>query len=86
VPAGGLSLWADLGAPLSSALAAVAPRYGVRVAPGSAFGVDGGFDQRLRLPFAAAPDQLERGVAGLAAAWAGLATAGATAPAPSVPI
>jgi DNA-binding transcriptional MocR family regulator len=86
VPAGGLSLWADLGAPLSSALAAVAPRYGVRVAPGSAFGVDGGFDQRLRLPFAATPGQLERGVAGLAAAWAGLATAGATAPAPSVPI
>ncbi len=79
VPAGGLSLWVDLGSPVSSTLAAVASGHGVRVAPGSAFGVDGGFEQRLRLPFAAPVDQLERGVAGLAAAWQALPAASAPA-------
>ncbi|MDO8120357.1 PLP-dependent aminotransferase family protein [Isoptericola sp. b490] len=72
VPAGGLSVWVDLGAPLSSALAAVAPRHGVRVTPGSAFGVDGGFETRLRLPFAAPAEHLVRGVTALASAWATL--------------
>ena len=77
-PPGGLSVWADLGAPVSSALAALAPSHGVRVAPGPAFGVDGSFEDRLRLTFAAPPEQLERGVAGLAAAWRSLGV-GATA-------
>ncbi len=86
VPAGGLSLWVDLGSPVSSTLAAVASGHGVRVAPGSAFGVDGGFEQRLRLPFAAPVDQLERGVAGLAAAWQALPGDAAPAPAQAVPI
>jgi DNA-binding transcriptional MocR family regulator len=86
VPAGGLSLWVDLGAPVSSTLAAVAAGHGVRVAPGSAFGVDGGFEQRLRLPFAAPVDRLERGVAGLASAWQGLAVAPTPAPVEAVPI
>lgn len=79
-PPGGLSVWVDLGAPLSSALAAVAPRHGVRVVPGSAFGLDGSFERRLRLPFAPRVADLERGVAGLTAAWRTLAptAAGAT--------
>lgn len=72
VPAGGLALWADLGAPVSSALAAISTRHGVRVVPGTAFGVDGSFEQNLRLPFTTSPDDLRRAVAGLAAAWAGL--------------
>lgn len=85
-PSGGLSVWVDLGAPLSSALAAVAPRHGVQVVPGSAFGLDGSFEQRLRLPYAARVADLERGVAGLAAAWRTLAP-GASAVAPtSVPV
>ena len=45
-PRGGLSLWADLGAPVSSALAAISTRHGVRVVPGTAFGVDGSFEQQ----------------------------------------
>lgn len=68
-PAGGLSLWVDLGAPVSSALAALAPRHGVRVAAGPAFGVDGSFEQFLRVPFTESPEALARGVRGLAAAW-----------------
>jgi len=72
VPAGGLSLWADLGAPVSSALAAVSLRHGVRLVPGPAFGVDGSFERHLRLPFSETPEALTRAVGGLADAWASL--------------
>ncbi|MBO3084143.1 MocR-like transcription factor YczR [Cellulomonas fengjieae] len=72
VPAGGLALWTDLGAPVSSALAATSTRYGVRVLPGTAFGVDGSFERNLRLPFTTTPDELRRAVAGLADAWGAL--------------
>ncbi|WP_456846245.1 MocR-like transcription factor YczR [Cellulomonas sp. P5_C6] len=79
VPAGGLSLWADLGAPVSSALAAISTRHGVRVVPGTAFGVDGSFERNLRLPFSTTAENLRRAVTGLAEAWAGL---GVTEPSP----
>ncbi|MCR6703695.1 MAG: PLP-dependent aminotransferase family protein [Cellulomonas sp.] len=71
-PAGGLSLWVDLGAPVSSALAALAPRHGVRVAAGPAFGVEPGLERYLRVPFTEPPDRLELAVDGLARAWAEL--------------
>lgn len=80
VPAGGLSLWADLGAPASSALAAISTRYGVRVVPGTAFGVDGSFERNLRLPFTSTADDLRRAVTGLADAWAGLGVTEPAAP------
>ncbi|MEQ3551429.1 PLP-dependent aminotransferase family protein [Pseudonocardia nematodicida] len=51
VPDGGLALWCDLGAPRSTALAAVAPRYGLNLAPGPRFGAGHAFDDRLRLPY-----------------------------------
>lgn len=85
VPAGGLSTWADLGAPVSSALSAVALRHGVRVVPGPIFGADGSFENRLRLPFTRTPDELERGVAALAAAWAALAPDDVTVPVGAAP-
>ncbi|MBO9554013.1 PLP-dependent aminotransferase family protein [Cellulomonas sp.] len=72
VPAGGLSLWVDLGAPVSSALTAVSVRHGVRLVPGPAFGVDGSFERHLRLPFSESPETLVRAVTGLADAWASL--------------
>ena len=50
-PEGGVVLWCDLGAPVSSALAAAAPRHGLALAPGSRFGHGRAFDDRLRLPF-----------------------------------
>lgn len=70
VPAGGLSTWVDLGAPVSSALSAVAHAHGVRIVPGTAFGVDGTFEDHLRVPFSQPVDRLRRAVDGLAAAWA----------------
>lgn len=72
VPRGGQCLWVDLGAPVSSALSALALAHGVRVAPGPAFGVDGALEDRLRLPFTAPPEVLERAVDGLALAWSAL--------------
>lgn len=68
-PGGGLGLWVDLGAPLSSALAAIALGRGVRVAPGPAFGVDGTFETHLRLPFTAPREDLEHATSVLQAAW-----------------
>lgn len=87
VPAGGLSTWVDLGAPVSSALSALAHAHGVRIVPGTAFGVDGTFEDRLRVPFSRPPEELRRAVDGLAAAWAVLdpaASWGAARPAPAL--
>lgn len=77
VPAGGLSVWVDLGSPSSTALAAVSLRHGVRVAPGTAFGADGSFEQHLRVPFSESETAIHRAVDGLAAAWASLEGGGA---------
>jgi DNA-binding transcriptional MocR family regulator len=49
-PLGGLSLWARLDAPVSSAMAVAGPRHGVRLSPGPVFGLDGAFDRYLRIP------------------------------------
>jgi DNA-binding transcriptional MocR family regulator len=57
-PPGGLSLWAELPAPVSTALAATSERFGVRLAAGPRFGVDGAFERFLRLPYTQAPDVL----------------------------
>jgi len=68
-PAGGMSVWAELPPGTStSALAARAVAYGVRVAAGPRFGADGGFEQRLRLPFTQPPERLAEAVRRLAAA------------------
>jgi DNA-binding transcriptional MocR family regulator len=73
VPAGGLSLWARLDAPHSSALAAVAERHGVRIAAGPRFGVDGAFERFVRLPYALPEPQIEAAVERLAVAWRAVA-------------
>jgi hypothetical protein len=73
VPAGGLSLWVELDAPRSSALAAVADRHGVRVAAGPRFGVDGAFERNVRLPFNLPEPLLEQAVERLAVAWRAVA-------------
>ena len=63
----------DLGAPVSSALAAIADRHGVRIVPGTAFGVDGSFERNLRgRRSATSPEEGSQGVARLADAWASL--------------
>jgi DNA-binding transcriptional MocR family regulator len=62
VPAGGMVLWCGLPAPMSSAIAAAAPAYGVALAAGPRFGTGHAFDDRLRLPFTHPVEVLERGV------------------------
>ena len=61
-PAGGLSLWIELDAPRSTALAAIADRHGMRLAAGPRFGVDGAFERYLRVPYALPTPVLEDAV------------------------
>lgn len=54
LPAGGLSLWLDLGEPISSALTVAAERHGLALAAGPRFGADAAgaaLDRRIRIPF-----------------------------------
>jgi DNA-binding transcriptional MocR family regulator len=67
-PAGGVTLWVELDAPVSSALARAAERLGVRLAPGPRFGVDGTLERFLRLPFTLPADDLAEAVRRIAAA------------------
>ncbi len=71
-PRGGLSLWAELDAPLSTPLTLLAAQAGVMVVPGSRFGVDGTLERFLRLPFALPADRLDESVRRLATVWAEL--------------
>lgn len=85
-PPGGVALWAELPVAASTALAAASERYGVRLAAGPRFGVDGAFERFVRLPYTRPDDELTEAVARLARAWAdvrpgsGRPTRGAGAP------
>jgi len=68
-PAGGLSLWIELGAPVSSRLAMSARRHEVLLAAGPRFGVDGAFERYLRLPYTVRRDRAETALERLALAW-----------------
>lgn len=67
--AGGVSLWVGIGEPLSGPLVMNARARGLFLSAGSRFSVDGGHDRRLRVPFTAAPAELERAVELLRDAW-----------------
>ena len=69
-PAGGITTWVNLGAPVSSQLTLAARSLGLQVAAGPRFGIDGAFERFLRIPFGGSAEELERAVDGLAAAWA----------------
>lgn len=66
---GGVSLWIELDAPLSSALVMEARSRGVLLSAGPRFAVDGGHERHLRMPFTSPPDDLVRAVDVLAEAW-----------------
>lgn len=68
LPNGGLALWVDLGAPVSSALTLAAARHGVVIAAGPRFGAAASLERHLRVPFAAAEPQLREAVERLARA------------------
>jgi DNA-binding transcriptional MocR family regulator len=66
---GGVSLWIELDAPLSSALVMDVRSRGLLLSAGPRFSVDGGHDRHLRIPFTGAPEELVRAVDILAEAW-----------------
>ena len=82
VPGGGLNLWAELDAPVASALARAAEVLGVRVAPGPRFGADGTMERFLRLPYTLPAADLAEAVRRLAAARHDLDRTGREEPAP----
>jgi DNA-binding transcriptional MocR family regulator len=76
VPSGGLSLWCHLPEPMSTRLAVAAVNHGVQIVPGSRFGVHGGLERWVRLPFSRPPDVLFEAVRRLSAAAASVRGAG----------
>ena len=68
MPQGGLCLWAELDAPISSGLARSAGELGVRVAAGPRFSADGMMERFLRLPFTLPEGDLVEAVRRLAQA------------------
>jgi DNA-binding transcriptional MocR family regulator len=58
LPAGGMALWVDLGAPISTALSIAAAGLGVVVPSGARFGDAAGLENRLRIPFTAPDERL----------------------------
>ena len=77
VPRGGLSLWLELDAPLSTPLTLMALPAGVAIVPGSRFGVDGTLERFLRLPYSLPVERLNEAVRRLAGVWAQLDRSGA---------
>jgi DNA-binding transcriptional MocR family regulator len=75
IPGGGLSLWARLDAPVSSALAHAAERQRLRLVPGPRFGAGANLEGYLRLPFTLPAADLPDAVGRLAAARASLSPA-----------
>ncbi|MCC8907341.1 PLP-dependent aminotransferase family protein [Curtobacterium sp. GD1] len=69
-PAGGLTTWVGLGRPVSSALVLAARAEGVVLASGGVFGLDGGFERFLRVPFTMSPADRVRLVDVLERSWA----------------
>ena len=68
-PTGGLSLWVDLGAPVSSRLVGAARRQDVLLAAGPRFGLAGAFERYLRVPYTLRRDRVEPALDRLVAAW-----------------
>lgn len=68
-PTGGLSLWVDLGAPVSSRLVGAARRHDVLLAAGPRFGLAGAFERYLRVPYTLRPDRVGPALDRLLAGW-----------------
>lgn len=68
-PDGGLTVWVNLGAPVSSQLTLAARNEGLLLGAGPLFGIDGAFERYLRIPFSHPAAELDRAVDALARAW-----------------
>ena len=69
IPDGGLALWVQLPHGSATAMAASMERHGVFLAPGPVFGVEGGFDGWLRIPYSRNEEELVEAVRRIADAW-----------------
>lgn len=69
---GGITLWVNLGRPVSSQLALAARAQGLLLPAGPRFGIDGAFERFLRIPFCYGPDEMPRALDALALAWESL--------------
>lgn len=72
IPSGGLSLWCRLPEAMSTRLAVAAGNEGLQVAPGPRFGVHGGLERWLRVPFTLPADRLTEAVRRLGVAAASI--------------
>jgi DNA-binding transcriptional MocR family regulator len=68
-PGGGLFLWIDLGAAVSSRFTVAARRHDVLLAAGPRFGLAGAFERYLRMPYSLRRDRVEPALDRLLAAW-----------------
>lgn len=75
---GGMSMWVQLPAPVSSAMCASASRLGVELPPGPRFGVDGTLERFVRIPFALPEEELTQAIELLGRAWRSIT--GSTSP------
>lgn len=76
VPPGGLSLWCGLPGPIGTRLAMAGLNHGVQIVPGSRFGLHGGFERWLRLPYALPAERLVDAVRRLSMAAVSVREAG----------
>ncbi|MDG3010080.1 PLP-dependent aminotransferase family protein [Rhodococcus sp. D2-41] len=77
---GGMSLWVRLPEPVSSKLAATAGRFGVRLAAGPRFGVEGALERFIRLPYTREESELREAVPSIAEAYRALGADAGTEP------
>ncbi|HEX3792620.1 MAG TPA: PLP-dependent aminotransferase family protein [Pseudonocardiaceae bacterium] len=75
-PGGGLSIWCELDQPVSTRLAIAGQTHGLRIVPGSRFGVHGGLERWLRVPFGLPPNELRAAITRLARLAASMRTPG----------
>ena len=66
---GGLTVWVNIGHPVSSQLTLAARNEGLLLASGPRFGIDGAFERFLRIPFSHSIEETDIAVASLARAW-----------------
>jgi DNA-binding transcriptional MocR family regulator len=66
---GGITLWVNLGRPVSSQLSLAARAQGLLLPAGPRFGIDGAFERFLRVPFCYGPEEMPRALDALASAW-----------------
>jgi len=77
---GGISLWVRLPDPLSTATASAASALGVRISPGTRFGIDGSFEHYLRVPYTQPADRLVTAIELLGTAYRSVHSGAAPAP------